>query len=125
MQAARSERGFLSFAAIFSLLVAVVFVFLGLRLLPPYIGNFQLQGAVEDLARTATYSRMSETEIRGAVIARASEYGIDLQNNQVTVRATANSVGIAVQYTVQVDLLASQLELSFQPSAENRNIVAR
>ena len=109
-----------------SLLLALLFlaalIFLALRLLPPYSSNSQLQDAVENLANRATYSQMSESEIRREVIASAREFGIQLENRQVAVQKSRASVDIAVQYVVQVDLGMRQVELRFAPSAGNRNI---
>jgi len=106
------------------LLFLAFLIFLALRLLPPYSSNSKLQDAVEDLASRATYSQMSEPEIRREVIGRAREFGIQLDNRQVTVRKIRASVDISVQYAVQVDLGVRQVELRFAPSAGNRNLNA-
>ena len=100
-------------------------IFLGLKLLPPLITNYQLQDAVESLARTATYSPMTEADIRKNLIQRARDAGVVLEERQVFVRKARGSVDIEVQYAVPVDLLVRQVELSFKPSAGNRNITSR
>ena len=105
-----------------SLLFLAFLVFLALRLIPPYSSNSQLQDTVESLASRATYSQMSESDIRREVIGRARELGIQLENRQVAVRKTRASVDIAVQYVVQVDLGMRLVELRFSPSAGNRNL---
>ncbi|MBI4459882.1 MAG: DUF4845 domain-containing protein [Acidobacteria bacterium] len=93
--------------------------------MPPYINNYQMQEEIEDLSRTATYSRMSEAEIRKAVLNRASDLGIELDERQVMVRKATGSVDIAVHYEIPVDLLVQQVVLTFEPSAGNRNIATR
>ena len=105
-----------------SLLFLAFLIFLALRLLPPYNSNSKLQDAVENLASRATYSQMSESEIRRDVIASARANGIRLQRSQVAVRKTRASVDITVQYAVQVDLGMRRVELRFAPSAGNRNL---
>ncbi len=100
-------------------------IFLGIKLLPPFITNYQLQDAVESLARTATYSPMSEADIRKSLLQRARDAGITLDERQVFVRKARGSVDIEIRYAVPVDLLVREVELSFTPSAGNRNITSR
>ena len=122
---ARSERGFLSFSAILGLVVFAVLVFLALRLVPPYITNYQLQDSLENLARTVTYSPVGESDIRKEIIKQARELGVPLKDQQVVVQKAGGSVAIAVRYEVPVDLWARQVVLKFEPSAGNRNIMSR
>ena len=117
MQTARSERGFLSFSAMVELSAVAVVFFLALKLLPSYVGNFQLQDAVENLAQRASYSEITEREIRDAVISRAGDFGVELHGRQIAVRKRGNTVDIAIQYEVQVDLIWRRVELRFEPSA--------
>ncbi|MCZ6752255.1 MAG: DUF4845 domain-containing protein [Acidobacteria bacterium] len=124
MQTVRSERGFLSFSVLFALLFLAALIFLAVRLFPPYLSDYRLQDAVENLAVRATYAhQMSESDIRKEVIDRAYAFGIQLEDRQVAVQKTRASVDITVQYVVQVDLGVRQVELRFEPSAGNRNLV--
>ena len=52
----RSERGGGSFSMILGLVTIAAVVVLAIRLLPPYIANYQLQDYLDNTARTATYS---------------------------------------------------------------------
>ena len=118
------ERGFISFSVLFALLFLAALIFLAVRLSPPYLSNYRLQDAVENIAGRATYSQqMSESDIHREVIARARAFGIQLENRQVAVRKTRASVDIVVQYEVQVDLGVRQVVLRFEPSAGNRNLM--
>ena len=121
----RGQRGFITFSGLLLLLVVAAILFASYKLLPPYIDNYQLQDSIENLARTATYNRMTEAEIRSQVLGTAQELGIPLVERQVVVQRSGNSVNIAVQYDVPVDLLVHQMDLQFAPSAGNRNIMAK
>ncbi len=124
MQTVRSERGFLSLSVLFALLFLAALIFLAVRLFPPYLSDYRLQDAVENIAGRASYSQqMSESDIRREVIDRAYAFGIQLEDRQVAVQKTRASVDITVQYVVQVDLGVRQVELRFEPSAGNRNLV--
>ncbi len=119
------ERGFLSFSAIVLLLVLASGIFVAIKLLPPYINNYQLQDSINDLALRSTYSQISEEEIRKAVITGARDDGINLVAKQVTVRRRGPTVEIAAKYSVSVDLLVRQVDLNFEPSSTNKNILAK
>jgi hypothetical protein len=121
----RSERGFLSFSAILGLAVLGAIIFAAIRLLPPYIANYQFQDAIDNLARSATYSTITEADLRKDVLRQARDVGIQLQDKQVVVQKDRTTVNIAISYEVPVDLLARQVVLKFAPSAGNRNIIAR
>ena len=126
MPANRSERGFLSFSALFGLVLVAALIFVSIKLLPPYISNYQFQDGIDNLARTATYSPITEADLRKEVIKQGKELGIPLDDRQVAVqKVTGSSVSIVVHYEVPVDLLARQVVLKFDPAAGNRNIVSR
>ena len=121
----RCERGFVSFSVILGLAILAVTVFAAFRLLPPYIANYQFQDAIDNLARTATYSTITEADLRKDVMRQARDVGIQLQDKQVVVQKERSSVNIQISYEVPVDLLARQVVLKFAPAAGNRNITAR
>ena len=117
-----SQRGFLSFSAILTLLIFAGLVFAALKLVPPYISNYELQDSIQNLALQASYSPMSEEEILKAVVSKATGYGIDLPAQQIKVQKGQGTVVIAAEYTVPVDLYVRQVQLHFEPSASNRQI---
>ena len=122
----RSERGFISFSALFGLALLAALAFVSIKLLPPYISNYQFQDYIENLARNATYTPVTEADLRKEIIKEARGYGIPLEDRQVAVqKVTGATVNIAVHYEVPVDLLARQVVLKFAPAAGNRNIVSR
>ena len=125
MRANRSERGAFSFSVVVAVFVFAAIIFLALRLLPPFINNYQLQDSITNLARTATYAQVTETDIRKTIMKEAQELGIPLQDKQVVIQKGRGSVDISVRYAVEVDLIARKVVLDFQPSAGNRNIMAR
>ena len=125
MRASRSERGAISFSTIVGVLVFAALIFLALKLLPPFIDNYQFQESITNLARTATYAQVTEADIRKDLMKQAQELGIPLQDKQVVIQKGRGTVDIYVRYAVEVDLIARKVVLDFQPSAGNRNIVFR
>jgi uncharacterized protein DUF4845 len=125
MHGNRHQRGVGSLSGIVSLVVLGCVIFLGIKLGPAYLSNYQLQDSISNLALIATYSPMSEEEIRRSVISRANTYGIDLEPKQVTVHKAAGTVVIVATYTVPVDLVVRRVEIQFEPSTSNRNITLK
>jgi len=126
MPANRSERGFLSISAIFGLALVGAVIFLAIKLLPPYITNYQVQDAMDNLARNSTYTPITEADLKKEVMKQARGLGVPLDDRQVTVeKTTGSSVGIALHYEVPVDLVARQIVLKYEINAGNRNILAR
>ena len=119
------EAGFLSVAGILTLLFVGAVIFAAFKLLPPYIANYQFQDSLNNIARTATYSRASETEIRDQILAEARNAGVALDASQVTVARSGANLNVGAEYVVTVDLLVRQVNLEFAPSAGNRIITAR
>jgi hypothetical protein len=117
-----SQRGFLSFSAILTILIFASLIFAALKLVPPYISNYELQDSIQNLALQASYSPMSEADILKAVVSKANGYGIDLPAQQIKVQKGEGTVAIAADYTVPVDLFVRQVQLHFEPSASNRQI---
>jgi len=121
----RGQRGFISFSAILGLAIVVAVVFSAIRLLPPYIANYQFQDSIDNIARTATYSQITERDLRNQVMKQATDLGIQLDDRRVTVQKDRSTVNIQISYEVPVDLVARQVVLKFAPTAGNRNITAR
>ena len=125
MNSERSQRGFISISGIFSLLILAFIIFVGVKLAPPYFGNYQIQDAIQNIALIASYNPITEDEILRNVISRAGGYGIDLKPKQVTVHKGAGTVIIVVDYTVTVDLVVRRMDIHFEPSTSNKNIIAK
>ena len=122
----RSERGGGSFSAILGLAVIAAVIFAAIKLLPPYIANYQFQDYIDNTARTATYSPITEADLKKEIMSRGRELGIPLQDRQVAVqKVRGGSVNIAITYEVPVDLIVRQVVWRFAPSAGNKNITAR
>ena len=122
----RTERGGGSFSVILGLAVIAVVIFAAIKLLPAYISNYQFQDFIDNTARTATYSPISEADLKKQIMTRGKELGIPLQDRQVAVKKVrGGAVSIAITYEVPVDLIARQVVLRFEPSAGNTNIVSR
>ncbi len=108
------------------LFVVVAFVFLGIKLLPPYFANYQLQDDIDTIARYATYAQgKGEEDVRNDVLTKARERGVALAPEDVKVTKDGTSVSIDINYVVEVPVPGHTFRLKFNPTAGNRMITAK
>ena len=126
MQSDRPQRGFVSVSGVFSLLILATIIFLAMRLVPPYISNYQLQDDLTSIARFSSYaSNKTADDVREEVIAKGREHDVLLKAENVTVEKSGTAVNIDVKYSVHVELPVFPLDLRFNPSAGNKMITAK
>ena len=107
--------------AIFGVLVLV-----GIKLIPPFFANYELEDAIKTEAVQSTYSTRSEEDIREAVIKQARNYEIPLTPKQVHVSRVgafgSGSLIIEADYSVPIDLPGYSTTLEFHPSTKNKGV---
>ena len=116
------DQGKGSLNAIIATLVVAAVIYAGIKIVPAYIHNYELQDFLRDLAVQATVQRTSAEQIQNAVVAKAQDLGLPVTRDNVKVTA-GNKVTIDLDYTVPIDLRVATLPLHFTPSAVNRNII--
>jgi len=100
-------------------------IFLGLKFVPVYYGNYGFKDYVSDEARRASYaSTTTEDSVRDEVFKKAQEYEIPLTKEDIKVTkgsgAGTVSVAISADYTVHLDLLVTSTDLHFSVASENK-----
>lgn len=98
----------------------------GLKVIPPYFANYELEDAIKTESVQATYSTRTEDDIRDAVIKQARNYDIALTPKQVKVTRVGGfgngSLNIEAEYSVPVDLPGYSTTLDFHPSTKNKGV---
>lgn len=99
---------------------------LGIKLIPPFFSNYELEDSIKNEALQATYSTRSEDDVREAVIKQARNYDIALTPKQVHVSRVggygAGSLTIEAEYSVPVELPGYSTVLEFHPSSKNKGV---
>jgi hypothetical protein len=121
--ARRSQEGSGRFKTLLSLAFLAAVIFIGVKTIPPYVNNFELQDHIQQLSiHLAVRSRpVTADEVRDEVLTFANDHGIPLEAGNVQV-AVASHVSINLDYQVPVDLKVYTFMLHFTPSAENRSL---
>jgi hypothetical protein len=99
---------------------------IGLRVLPPFFSNYELEDAIKTESVQAMYSTRSEDDIRETIIKQARNYDIALTPKQVHVTRVggfgAGSLNIEAEYSVPLDLPGYTTTLDFHPSSKNKGV---
>ncbi len=122
-RASREERGEGRAKAIFWTLVILLIVFLGIKLIPAYVSDYQLQDKLVTEARFATVNRRSDEELRNIIFQQIQDLDIPARREDIKIENSLRYVRISVDYTVPVDLWFYRTELHFNPSTENKSLL--
>ena len=99
---------------------------IGLKLIPPFFSNYELEDAIKTEAVQATYSTRTEEDVRAAVIKEARNYDIALTPKQVTVSRVGGfgtgTLTIQADYSVPINLPGYSTTIDFHPSSKNKGV---
>ncbi|HEY2352480.1 MAG TPA: hypothetical protein VGH83_08200 [Candidatus Acidoferrum sp.] len=119
----RRERGQGAFKAIFVLVLLVLGIYCAVKLVPPYVAEYQLADKIQEQARFAIVQRYTEEQIRENVFRVMQDLDIPAKKEDIKIVANERFVKISLDYTVPVDLLTYHVDLHFTPSSENKALV--
>ena len=110
----------------FGVAVFAALVFVGIKIIPPFFSNYELEDSIKTEALQATYSTRTEDDIRASIIKQARNYDIMLTPKQVQVTRAGgfgNGVlNIEADYSVPIDLPGYSTTLEFHPSSKNKGV---
>jgi len=120
---AHAQLGSGKFKAIAYTAIIVFGIFCAVRLLPPYIAEYQLSDKMQEQARFGVVNRYTEEQIRESIFKEAVDLDVPIKKEQIKVLANPSVVRISLDYTVPIDLLVYKMELHFTPSSENKSLL--
>lgn len=116
----KTERGGARLKAIVWLLIFGAAIYVAVKVVPSYFADYQLQDKMQTVARFATVNRQSEEEVRDIIYREIQERDIPARREDIHIESNQRGVRISVEYVVTVDLRVYQLNLHFNPTADNR-----
>jgi len=123
------ERGDGKFATFLILFIFAAAVYVGIKVVPAYVNNYEFQDAIETEARFALANRKQLDDIVGDVYKKVRELDLPVDKKDIHVRYPAPEAGVAsiceidVQYTVSVEFIGGYtVPLTFHPLADNHTI---
>ena len=118
----RREHGGSKLNTVLGLLIVGFMVFSGVKIVPAYFANYQLQDAMQTEARFAITSRKDVDQVREDIWKKVQELDIPAKPDAIRVGYGQGSVDISLDYIVPVDLKVYQFNLEFHPHADNHTI---
>jgi hypothetical protein len=111
---------------VFGVAIFLALALVGIKIIPPFFSNYELEDSIKTEALQATYSTRTEEDIRETIIKQARNYDIALTPKQVHVSRVGvfgnGSLNIEAEYSVQVDLPGYSTTLNFHPSSKNKGV---
>ena len=118
----RSERGEGKLKAIIVTAIFLLCVIAGVKVIPPYVAEYQLNDKIQEIARFGIVEHSTEDQIKDKVMKTIEDLEIPATKDNVKVTAGTQRVSISVDYTVPVDIFFYHVDLHFTPSSENKSL---
>jgi len=117
------ERGSSRTRMLMTLAFVGICIFLGVKIIPVLVNNYQLVDSMKEEARYAGVNRRDPESIRDDMYKKIQELDIPAKREDVHVQMIGPSMfQISLDYTVVVDLRVYQLSLNFHPQADSNSI---
>jgi len=120
---ANPERGEGKLKSIIILAVLLFVIYAAVKIIPPYVTDYQISDKMQEQARFAVVNRYSEEQIRENIFKIVQELGVPAKREAIKVSMDNSAVKISMEYIVPVDLLFFHMDLHFSPSSENKALV--
>jgi predicted membrane protein len=118
-----SERGEGKLKALIVTAILIFLVYVGVKVVPPYVSEYQLSEKMQETARFASVTRSNEDKIRETIFREIQDLDIPATKEDVKVTAAGGRVSISVDYSVPIDLMVYKFDLHFTPSSSNKDII--
>ena len=123
------EKGAGKIAGVLFFVFIGIAVYIGWKLVPIYVNNYEFQDALESEARFAITNRKQPDDIRNDVYRKVLELSIPVDKKDIQIHyptATGGGplalVDIDVPYSVDVEFPGYTLTLNFHPHGDNHSI---
>jgi len=117
------ERGDGKVKAILVTAILAFMVYAAVKVVPPYVSEYELADKMTETARFASVNRNSEDQIREAIFRKIDELQIPATKDDIKVTAAGGRVTITVDYKVPIDLMVYKFDLHFTPTTANKDII--
>ena len=118
----RSERGEGKLKAIVVTAILLLGVIAGVKVIPPYVAEYQLNDKIQEIARFGIVEHSTEDQLKDKVMKTIEDLEIPATKDNIKVTAGTQRVTISVDYTVPVDIFFYHVDLHFTPNSENKSL---
>ena len=123
VQPRRSQRGAGKLKAIIYTAILIAGVYAAVKIVPPFVADYQLKDKMSEQARFAVINRYSEDQIRDVIYKTMQDLDIPAKREDIKVDHTNKGLEISLNYSVPVDFMVYKADLNFAPSAQGIDIM--
>ena len=113
------ERGGGNLKAVMFLVVLGVIGYLLVKIVPPYVNDYQLHDTLVSEARFFAARQKKPDAVREVVWKEIMDLRIPAQREDILVSEMGHTAHVEVKYTIPVELPGYTLNLNFNPTAES------
>jgi hypothetical protein len=120
----RGERGSAAARLVFFILFVIVALYVGFKVVPPYISNYELEDWMRTQAPFFVVNHMSNDAVMDSIVKQMQTHDIIATKDNVKIIANSpTQVHIIVNYDVPVDMGFYKTTLHFEPTIDSQSLV--
>jgi hypothetical protein len=122
--ARRGERGGAKLNLLLTLVILAAMGISAVKIVPPYVNNYQLQDAMNTEAEFALsgYPKKTDDDVRQDIMKKVQDLGIPADPQNLQLDLSNGNVSISLSYSVPINLYVYQFTLQFHPHSDNHTI---
>ncbi|HMD30544.1 MAG TPA: hypothetical protein VKG84_01460 [Candidatus Acidoferrales bacterium] len=94
-------------------------IYAGVKVVPPYVNNYQLQDTVETESRFFAAHQRTEKQAKDNVWAEVQSLSIPITQDAIKVEVIGKTAIVSVNYTITVTIFGAEVNLEFHPKSES------
>ena len=119
----RHQRGEGKLKAILYTAFLVAAIYVAVKLVPPYVSDYQLKDKMNEQARFAVVNRYSDDKVRDLLFKVIQDLDIPAKREDIKVNPTNHGMEISISYSVPVDFMVYKTDLNFNDSSEGIDLM--
>ena len=119
----RRQRGEGKLKAILYTAFLIAGIYVAVKLIPPYVADYQLKDKMNEQARFAIVNRYTDDHVRDLIFKVIQDLDIPAKREDIKVNATNHGMSINVSYTVPVDFMVYKTDLNFNDTSEGIDLM--
>jgi hypothetical protein len=120
----RGQRGSAKVRALGWTLVILAFIFISIKVIPPYFANYELEDWLNGNILAFMGKNIPNDDLTAAVVKEMANEGIEgTKENVKILQNNSRGLNVQVDYNVKVDLMVYQLDLHFTPHTNSQQLV--
>ncbi len=116
----RQQRGGGTIKAILWISILVTLVYLGIKIIPPFVNDYELRDYMEQTATLAAVGVQTDVQIRETIWKKIQDLDIPASAESLKVSKGNRRVQISCRYTVEVPFLGYTIKLNFSPETDKK-----